>query len=228
MGDSIRKMALVPMDYHMSQPPMKAQLNRLDSEMKHIMESTLPSDIKFKLYNHILHQHGAVGEELKKPMKVEIKSETPAPTKSPMTTESSTTNNFKREVAMKDLPKTTRNAANLLAEHVERNSDKFQFNDNGELIALGVPIEGSDMRDLFHYASRHLQTAPPPGWREFKSLLDDTRAPAKAIGNRNIHGTEAALAKALKSPPGTSGNEFSPSPAFTTPGVTVQPMKTPP
>lgn len=78
MGESIRKMALVPMDYHLNQPPVKAQLNELDSEMKNILDSTLPSDAKFKLYNHILHQHGAVSEEMKKPMKVEIKTEQPA------------------------------------------------------------------------------------------------------------------------------------------------------
>ena len=211
MGESIRKMALVPMDYHLNQPPVKAQLNELDSEMKNILDSTLPSDAKFKLYNHILHQHGAVSEEMKKPMKVEIKTEQPAVGK------------FSRDAALVGLPKTSMNSARLLAEHVEKNSDDIQFSDKGELITLGTPIKGSNSRDLFSYASRHVQYPPPRGWPEFKALLDQTQAPAKAIGNRNIHGTEAALAQVMQTPPGLAPSIFSPSPAHTPPGVVVQP-----
>ncbi len=208
MGESIRKMALIPMDQHLKQAPVLHQLNQLDAEMKHIVDSAMPADMKFKLYNHVLHQHSAIGEELKKPLKIELKAEQP-----PIKT-------FNRAMAMMGLPKSSHSSAQLLADHIERNPEDIRFNEKEELIVDGSAVKGSNARDLFSFASRNTGLNPPLGWMEFRAALDQTHIPAAAIMNkkwkggwvagaaaatpaiynRNIQDNDPVLAQALRTP----------------------------
>ncbi len=183
MTTAIRKMALVPAELAHAQQvaePTRVQLNLLDEEMKKVLDSTFPADVKFKLYNHILHQHGEMSDELKKPVKVEIKEEVVTATKEKT--------QLPIERLMRGMPEKKKRSANLLLDHLTEGS--ITFNDRNELVsASGEAVDGSNLIDLFHYANRDLSRTPPPGWEQFRHMLYTTNAPTAAISNRNLYKT---------------------------------------
>ncbi|MCP4055300.1 MAG: hypothetical protein GY739_20120 [Mesoflavibacter sp.] len=67
----------------------------------------------------------------------------------------------------------------IVGSHQRRDQQNFQWLKSGELLRPeGHPIPGSNITDLFHYATRNRKAAlPPVGFGEFEELLDDTNVP---------------------------------------------------
>ncbi|MCP4473328.1 MAG: hypothetical protein GY821_01895 [Gammaproteobacteria bacterium] len=150
-------------------------MGQLDQEMNEILQSNAPSDVKLKLYNHILRQHGEVGEQMKKPQKVAFVTEKRQP--KPKT-------ELPKQRLLSGLPPTKVEFAKKLIDHLE--SGNVEFNTNNELVLNGDRVEGSNVVDLFDYTTRDRQKTPPIGWNQFKKKLADTNVPRGAIGNRNV------------------------------------------
>jgi len=171
---SIRKMALIPADManRTIPPPQAEQLNQIDMQMKKVLESEFPADVKFKLYNHVLRQHDVAEEETKKPVKIEIKDEGEAKRK-----------HFPNKAALlRGIPKTKQEAAQVLYDHLTKRLD---FDENDALIVNDSPVANTNVRDLFHYAIRDL-SLPPTGWNIFYDLLRSTNVPQAAIANTRV------------------------------------------
>ncbi len=68
-------------------------------------------------------------------------------------------------------------------DHIKSDPQNFQWQKSGELLnPEGYHIPGSNITDLFHYATRSRKTAlPPVGFGEFEELLDDTNVPKEAL-----------------------------------------------
>ncbi|MCP4491454.1 MAG: hypothetical protein GY820_29690 [Gammaproteobacteria bacterium] len=174
--ESFKKMALVPADFAISErhTPIKSQLSLLDMEMKKILESSEADDVKFKRYNHALHQHGSLGKEMKRPQRVEFKVEK----------RKKLGFSVPRDRLLRNIPYSKQEPARLLIEHLEQS--QIPFTDKNELVIDGKAIIGSNLMDLFDHASRDRCRNAPKGWNEFKNVLRETNVPASAIGNRNF------------------------------------------
>ncbi len=71
--DAFKKMALVPADFAVSSSaPVEKQLSNLDTEMSQILSANIPTDMKFKLYMHVLQQHDMLMAEKKMPAKIQL------------------------------------------------------------------------------------------------------------------------------------------------------------
>ncbi len=191
--EAVKKMVLLPADYASKlqntpdplQPvvpvqasPIAMQLSRLDSEMKKIVDDTsVPDDVKFKLYNHVLHQHGKLKSEAERPHEIQLKK-----VKEKLTAPSAHT----LIARAGEIPDTKRDAAMKLAAFLEQ-SDELAWTDKGELLLDGMPVEGSNIHDLFDFTARNrTMEAPPIGFRRFYDKLYASHVPLSAIGNRNL------------------------------------------
>lgn len=178
---NIRKIALVPAELAQQQAqqmqvtqPAVLRLSQFDEQMKQVLDSSFPSDVKFKLYNHVLRQQAEVADNMKKPVEVKIKEEVvPRPRKE-----------LPVGRLMRNMPARKEEAAMMLADHLSESD--INFNDINQLVVDGHPVEGSNMFELFEYANRDLSRAQPKGWPVFRHLLNQTNVPLAAITNRNL------------------------------------------
>ncbi len=168
-------MALVPADLVNQAPkPADVQVSTLDQEMRRILDDpSLPAEIKFKMYNQALHQHNEIKAESRKPVEIPIKEVKGA--KKPR---------LPLERMMKGIPDKKSEQAAILADFLQQHT---LLNDRNELIVNNSPLPGSNITDLFHYATRDLIRPPPPGWEEFYAMLKRENVPREAIGNRKLN-----------------------------------------
>ncbi len=193
-------MALVPADLLKQSKPSDVQLDRLDVEMKKILEdNTIPSDLKYKLYNHVLHQHGQIDTEARKPVEIPIKKVSMGAPRMPT------------ETLLKSVPQTKQQVATNLIDFLQSNSQGIRFNERNQLMVDGTPLDGSNLVDLFSHAVRDKKTDVPVGWNEFFRLLKDHNVPRVALGNRNILGNPEPPVSPFRTPPsGAAASSSSP------------------
>ena len=187
-----KKMALVPhqlvssllAQQHLH--PNIVQLNSLDQQMKAILDdSAVPADVKFKKYNHVLHQYMNLRDQELRPTPIPIQ-EIPAKSKLPD--------------ILDGIPKKSRNSAHLLLQHIEQNPE-IDWNDKHELVLRGNSIQGSNIVDLIHDFSRQRTSIKPAtGWREFANALQRGNISREAIGNKSRLEEPAPLAVVQESP----------------------------
>lgn len=171
----MNKMMLVPFSMQRSQQtPLMTQISSLDDEMQKILKDlSLTPDVKFKLYNQVLHKYSTLMQEQNKPIQVEIKETKPAVTK----------NEYVLEKVKKNLPKGKLDAGTRLANFLT-NSNSISWNDKNELVIDGTLIPHSNIESILNYASRDVRRDPPRGWDTFLRWLADENVPKSAIGNR--------------------------------------------
>ena len=176
--ESTKKMALIPhqlvssllAQQHLN--PNLAELSKLDQEMKLVLDDKNTSpDLKYKQYSQVLHKYMNLRDEQLRPVPISIKQiTTTAPQKLP-------------DILLDSVPKTNRNKARILLQHVE-NTPRITWNDQLELIVDGKKVDGSNLTDLIHDFSRaRTKVAPAIGWHEFANALRETNIPREAIGN---------------------------------------------
>ena len=87
---------------------------------------------------------------------------------------------------LESVPSTLTKKAKLLLDHIKETTD-LTWNDRGEIISNGHPVEGSNLQDLVHETvrARKLQGDPPKGWNKFSSLLRASNVPLDLIGNKS-------------------------------------------
>ena len=171
--DYARKVALVPqqlLSTLMAQQqfnPALGQLNNMDYKMQNVLQSSdLPSDIKHKQYNQMMHQYQAMKDhELSKPLSVDVKS-------------------MSEDDIITGMPKPFRNKAKLLLNHVKR-APNIDIDESGHVVINGQKIQDSNITDLiFEFSKPVRRGEPPTGWRQFGQALRETNVPREAIVNR--------------------------------------------
>jgi len=174
------------------QKPVLGKIVDLDQELKQIAnDSSLPADFKLKKYQQIYQRQQEYQREFKKPLEFTLKHD-PVPTL-PMQTETKAevsipgdnlANQFLNYDSMLEfLPKNVRNKAKMFLDHITRNSSRIKFNNMGELIYDGGPVEKSNYRDLLYDFMIKGKRNPPPGAVEFARLLNQTHVPRIAVPN---------------------------------------------
>ena len=179
--ESVRKVALVPqhlLSTLMAQQQLNpgiAQLTNLDSGMQNILQnSDLPSDIKYKQYNQMMHNYQTMrDQELNKPMTINVKS-----------ADSASSLVMPDDDIIGGMPKNYRNKAKLLLSHVKR-AQNIVMDEKGQIVIDGGKVEGSNIADLIHDYAKPVRRNHPParGWREFGRALRQTNVPKEAIVN---------------------------------------------
>ena len=155
-------------------------LTTLDQELKAILESKLPPELKAKQYTQVLQQYHAIrnNELHPKVEKIEEKS---------------------GESFLDGLHKTYLNKGRLLLSHL-LNRPEFTWDAKNELSYQGTPILGSNVIDLIHAFVK--PNAPHPvGWQDFARALRDTNAPRSAISNRNLYQAQVTPRQRQTTPP---------------------------
>ena len=174
----MKKMALVP--HSMVAKMMEAQrdqqqlvtdspliqLSSLDQQLKEVLDSTEPSDIKAKKYGQILQTYSSIrNKAVYRPIPPDVSE--PA------------THNWLNGLAASYI-----NKGRILKEHVEKNPD-LQWNDKNEIFYKGNRIPGSNVVDLIHTFVKKSKNQPT-GWQEFGKALLDNNVPRTAIANDNL------------------------------------------
>ena len=146
-----------------SDSPM-IQLSNLDEQMKRIIDSAEPSDVKAKHYEQIIQTY----------FNIRSKDDQPIATVQPV-----------NPAWLTGLGKSYASKGKMLEEFVKSGSG-LQWNEKNEIIYKGNRIAGSNIIDLIHTFSKPKVAKKPVGWKEFGSALIDNNVPRAAIGNEKL------------------------------------------
>ena len=142
------------------------QLSLLDQQLKEVLESNEPSDIKAKKYAQVLQTYTNIRD-----------NEIRIPRVEPPQIEAS-------PEWLTGLAANYINKGRILSEHVKLNP-YIKWNDKNEILYKGNLVQGSNVIDLIH-AFVKKTTAKPTGWREFGRALLDSNVPRTAIANEHV------------------------------------------
>jgi hypothetical protein len=190
------KMVMVPEEAYSSlvgqqqqlMPPIAMQLSNLDSELKSILTNpSLNVDEKYNQYYQIFkrygHLHGRQFNPPEQPLAPLQAKQEQLERKPEMVNKATSTFTVpvSEQTLLQSLPKIARRRGKLLLEHLKRKR-QIQWNDNGELMANGSPVEGSNVTDLLHFFTRDRPSVvPPKGAAELADLLQETNVPVEAV-----------------------------------------------
>lgn len=187
-------MLLVPENYlsgaqqRVQANPLVRNLSELDLEMKSILsQQDMADDEKLKRYNQVLQKYLEFDRQRKErqPMPVRVvpnaKEDVNDDVKIPTFSQ--------KEIQIEDeiidsVPKTNRNKA-LLVNKLKQNKDIMFWNDRGELMYEGKPIQGTSIVDLVRDAMGDRKRFQPYNWKMFSRGLARINTPLDWIGNEN-------------------------------------------
>ena len=201
------KMVMVPQDAYSSlvsqqkqlYPPVIGQLSNLDQELQSILANpSLSTDAKYHQYMNVFGRY----QKLRQP----TEPLAPPPLPPPQIEERNIVSN---------LPKAVQRKGKILMDHIKANPESFAFQKTGELVINGIPVAGSNVTDLIHYATRtRPNVTKPAGYDQFKDLLDSTNVPKEAVraNTRPLVFSTPPSDAVGPSPSGAVGTSFSPKP----------------
>jgi hypothetical protein len=184
---ALRKMAIVPQHYvdkilsaqreeqQLTSDTPVVQLSQLDSDLKQILDSNQPSDLKAKQYAQVLHTFSNIRSQQTRPMTTQS---APLPPKTDI---------------LSGLAKPYINRGKLLLNHLEKIPD-LQWNEKDEVEYQGQRVPGTNIVDLIHAFVKPTAKAEPTWWREFATALKDSNVPQTAIGNQRLFTSEPDFA----------------------------------
>ncbi len=85
------------------------------------------------------------------------------------------------------LPKTNKNAAKLLIQHLQA-TNAIDWNEAGEVLIDGQRVLNSNISELFTAVSRKKAVPPLPGLEAFVNALKNSNVPNAAVVNRRLMG----------------------------------------
>ena len=87
------------------------------------------------------------------------------------------------EDVLESIPKAMKVKAKWLLQRIKR-SDAMGWNDKGELVMEGSPVQGTHLVDLINDVVRKRKTTPSAtGWQEFAEGLRRLHVPQEVVGN---------------------------------------------
>jgi hypothetical protein len=179
----VKKMAIVPqtlierlMEAQREQQQLVSntpvtQLSSLDQELRRVLESNVPADVKAKQYGQVLQQYSTIRAK-------EVNPSIPPSQPEPLPPKA-------QQNLLAGLAKTYINKGRMLMESISENPD-LKWNERNEVIYRGERIPSSNIIDLIHAYTKRQSAATPTGWKEFGRALIDNNTPRSAIGNSNL------------------------------------------
>jgi hypothetical protein len=174
MDSVFKKMILVPEQNYTRHGASNDYLSDLDQQMKKILESQQPQDIKLKLYNDVLQKRIQAAM-----------FNTPEPLVAPPEKQEEEEEDFPKEILVKSIPKTQRDNAKNFLDFLDRHRNIISYNNKGEITFNGKTIEHSNVTDLIDFALRRSATRPI-GLSEFRSALNQMNVPKTLIKNKRF------------------------------------------
>ena len=161
---------------HLLQDPAKKSLSELDKEMQQVLELDISDHDKVSRYNHILQRYLTYYEKSNRPMTVRIDES------EPHSKQTYLSRKFPEQV-LRLTPVTFRAKAAEILDRMQE-SNHVSWDERGQLVIDGRPIEQSNMVDLINDVVRNRKTITPPlGWQEFATGLRTLNIPEEIIGN---------------------------------------------
>ena len=193
-------MALVPENYlsgmHQHQQhrrvqtnPLVRNLSELDAEMNQILSrQDIADDEKLKLYHQVMQRYLEYDRQRKDRQSVPLKII--SNTKQEGTNEAKAPTFSQKEVQIEDeiidsVPKTIRNKARLLVNKLKQNKEIMFWNDRGELVYDGKPVQGTSIVDLVRDVMGDRKRFQPYNWKMFSRGLARINTPLDWVGNEN-------------------------------------------
>lgn len=142
--------------------PLLTQLSNLDGQMQMILtDNSIPEELKLQKYMQTLQRYQILkGQQI--------------PTAKPIVPEDL--------IDVDAVPKQSKNRVKMLLHHIKKHQDKIKWTPDGQLLVEDKIIDGSNITDLIHDATRHIPSRiKVPGAKEFASLLQETHVPQVAI-----------------------------------------------
>lgn len=155
-----------------TQDPLKKILSELDKEMSRVLESDMSDREKVFLYNQILHKYNEFRTQNDKPLTVQLKPP-------PETHLSSAV----EDQVIQFMPMAHKTRAIDLMNRIKRSED-LSWNDKGEFVYQGKPIENTHMVDLVGDVMRARKNVKPFGWETFANALSKLNIPEEMVGNK--------------------------------------------
>jgi hypothetical protein len=191
-----------PADASTITPPLDTHLVELDREMSQLAQTSMPYDVKVKLYQDRLTKL-LKGRDVKKAAMATAKPQTPAPPPtvrpglSAAVQTAPTAHAWRNTTALdhasvlKGIGKAHQGRAQELLHYLEGPSSRLSWNTRGQLLReAGDPTEvvrGATLKKLVHYATKNTTSMPPKGWAVFqKNILASSTLPPAAIGNHKL------------------------------------------
>ena len=179
-----RKMRLVPADQptvltvkpyepQYVRNPVKGALENLSQDMQNLLQNeTLTEDQKMQQYGQLFLRYQTMQKKLKEPVALPV-PETKEITEPPKS-------------ILESVPKTYRNKAQLLLNHIKEKTD-MSWDDENRLVKNGKSVPGTNILDIVNDLVRERKTMPhaPRGWYDVLMSLKDTNVPREAIGNES-------------------------------------------
>ena len=184
-----KKMVMVPQDTYTSllskhqdivQPLVNKIINADDQLESLLNDPTIPADVKIQKYEQLFHRRQQMKKEQEKPMEIQLNEKTASAAIVPQN-------------IIDTLPHNARTFAKVLLEHISRHRNKINWDEKGQLVVRGQPLQGSHIIDLIHDFSKPSRAQKPgaTGFEEFSILLKDTHAPLSAFGNKRRLGVSS-------------------------------------
>ena len=154
--------------------PVKETLEDVSRDMQSVLKNdTLTEDQKMQQYGQLFLRYQTMQKKLKEPIIALPEPETKGITKPPTS-------------ILESVPKTYRNKAHLLLNHIQENTD-MSWDDQNRLVKNGRPVQGTNILDIVNDLVRERKTMPhaPRGWYDVLMGLKDTNVPREAIGNES-------------------------------------------
>ena len=192
--DNTRKMVLLPEDSYkylatqsLRKDPLQttqtvgSNLTRKDDEMHQILESKLPADEKWKIYEQLFNQYLLYKNPLKRNLN-------PSYEKNSDDEKDNNDGILRRDEIIAKLPQTLRrNGANFLDfSTAPDNQHKISWSEKGVVKVNKKEISGSYIVDLVNDVVRKTQVFSAPGKDAFVQLLNDMSIPREFIGNYDL------------------------------------------
>ena len=150
-------------------------LDGLDGEIKHILESDIPSDLKNKLYVFALKRFRTI-ERNKENKKIE-----PTPASSAFSSDKDNFNDLETQMLL-SLPVNERHLAKRIYTKLKE-SNAAQFSPTGELVYRQNLVSGSNLIDLISDVLKRKNSNPPVGHAEFAQALREANVSRKLVIN---------------------------------------------
>lgn len=190
--DHAKKMALVPHELitrlrKEDDDALLGHINSLDDDMKQIISSNKPTDVKLKLYQQALQRYLVLKEQQKQPIQIEIKPPTVEAPDAPVPVQHMPLPASVHNAVSDYIPARYQRQAKLLLQHIESHPGEIGWNEHQELLINGQRVVNSNIVDLVYdfVLPTRTETQPAYGAIEFADILRQTNAPTGAILNKH-------------------------------------------
>lgn len=163
----------------------------MDHDIQQVLQNDqLTEDQKVQNYSQKLQNYLTYYNQRKEePIKIQI--DTPPERKKNENEETATTETEPQEIGnsledeiLHSLPKSLKEKGKMLLEKIKQNPEIMKWDEGGQLIFEGEPLQGTHIVDLIGDSIRSRKASNPVGWETFTKGLAKMNASEHLVGNK--------------------------------------------